>query len=401
MFRSKSLYTKLTNAITNAAALNVTARRTLYSPTSLGIDRFLEAREKSKLQINNIDQFKSKMLEFTSEENTKSMVFTEDLKNMLHISDKDDLDLLVKMIKRFNLQSKEVRFGNFIFGTPIMRLLHFLKEPEIALQLFKDSSLKGFFDQIMSYHLLLDLLFQSEQYQDILNTFDIIKSRQIQGGRFPKNVIVLTFAACYKLNTPESYEYARKLWKEILDSGIVPMRRAVTFFASLALDQASPQIALEILSVVRQQNYLTVRSIKVLSLVKLQRYDDVLPVLQSVFHDESEGFTKKTFPSDVIETLREEFKKSPENEIKIKFKKIVDFLKEHDHITSNSLDEILCSEIEQMPMQNFTMNDDSRNRGRNNEWNQPRNDQRRYQRQNSNYSYGSYRNQRPGLNEMN
>jgi len=45
----------------------------------------------------------------------------------------------------------------------------------------------------------MDLLFQNERYQDMLDVFDIIKRRQHQEGKFPKNVVILTFAACFKL----------------------------------------------------------------------------------------------------------------------------------------------------------------------------------------------------------
>ena len=118
---------------------------------------------------------------------------------MVHLSEKDDLNLLEQMIKKFSSQSKEVRFGNFVFGPPVMRLLYFLKEDDQALKLFKDDSLNGFFDQLISYQLLLDLLYEQKRYQNVLDMFDVIKSRQVQGGRFPKHVLVITFAACYKM----------------------------------------------------------------------------------------------------------------------------------------------------------------------------------------------------------
>lgn len=59
--------------------------RNLYAPASLGIDGFLMARERVKLQINNVDSFKLKMQEFAADETSKNLIFTEDLKNMLHL----------------------------------------------------------------------------------------------------------------------------------------------------------------------------------------------------------------------------------------------------------------------------------------------------------------------------
>jgi pentatricopeptide repeat domain-containing protein 2 len=68
-----------------------------------------------------------------------------------------------------------------------------------VFQVFRDPELEDFFAQLVSYQILMDLLFQNERYQDILEVFEIIKQRQHQEGKFPKNVVTLTFAACFKL----------------------------------------------------------------------------------------------------------------------------------------------------------------------------------------------------------
>lgn len=82
--------------------------RQLYCKSALAIDNFIEQQGKVKNQMANItDRFKEKMTEYTSEEvsggtdTAKNMIFTEDLKNMIHIADNDDdLLLVVKMMKR-------------------------------------------------------------------------------------------------------------------------------------------------------------------------------------------------------------------------------------------------------------------------------------------------------------
>jgi pentatricopeptide repeat domain-containing protein 2 len=53
------------------------------------------------------------------------------------------------------------------------------------------------------------------------------------------------------------------LWKELKAVGHIPMRRAVTFAAALALNQNAPHIAFEIISGIQQHNYVTVRNLKV------------------------------------------------------------------------------------------------------------------------------------------
>lgn len=148
------------------------------------------------MQILNADAFKTKMQEFVKNESSRNLIFSEDLKNMVHLaSDKNDVMLLSKMIEKFCSQSKEARFGNFVFGPPVMRLLHHLKDSDSALALFKKDELNGFFDQLASYQVLFDLLFENGRYDDVLETFEIIKSRQVQGGRFPKHAVVLTLVS--------------------------------------------------------------------------------------------------------------------------------------------------------------------------------------------------------------
>lgn len=79
-----------------------TASRSLYSASSLGLDNYLGTREKiQNYMIDNADKFRGKMTEFL-EDGSKNMIFTEDLKNMVHIVQKDqqDIQLTINMIKK-------------------------------------------------------------------------------------------------------------------------------------------------------------------------------------------------------------------------------------------------------------------------------------------------------------
>lgn len=298
------------------------------------------------------------MDEFVRDDNAKNLIFTEDLKNMVHLAQKEDSPLLVEMIKRFCSQSKEVRFGNFIFGPVIMRLFHNLQESETALELFKDESLGGFFDQLMSYQILLDLLFEKGQYQDVLDTFDTIRTRQLQGSRYPKHSIILVFAACYKLNTVESFEYAKKVWHGAVEAGHIPLRRATTFMAYLALNQNMPHVSLEVLGNVKGQNYVSVRAIKCLALAHMNRFDDVVPIIRSILEQANPMHNKQTVPKDVIEKLKIAFAENQDIDLQKDFEKVVGFLSNHGHIADQTLDEVLCSEIQvQLQNQGFNQQD--------------------------------------------
>lgn len=82
------------------------------------------------------------------------------------------------------------------------------------------------------------------------------------------------------------------------------MRRAATFAAGLAIAQNASDVALEILSTVRQQNYMTVRNLRVLALSQLGRADDTLPILRSVLEMNDPNVQRMhTFTCDVVSIL--------------------------------------------------------------------------------------------------
>lgn len=215
-----------------------------------------------------------------------------------------------------------------------MRLFYHLKAYDVALQCFNDSELEGMFDQLISYQILIDMLYEQNRYDDILNVFHVIKSRQIQGGRYPRHVIVLVFGACYKKNTPESFQYSKELWNELNNVGHEPMRRAATFAAGLAIQQNNAPVALEILSSIRQQHYMTVRNLKVLALSQMGRADDALPVLRSVLEmNDPNAQRLHTFTKDVVENVKESINKLKNKDIQQQFDRIEKFLIDNGHIS--------------------------------------------------------------------
>lgn len=158
------------------------------------------------------------------------------------------------------------------------------------------------------------MLYEQGRYQDVVDVFELIRSKQIQGGMYPRHVVLLVFAACYKeviftrhssntfyseQNTPESFKYLMELWSELNNVGHIPMRRAITFAAALAIKQNAPHIALEIVGTARQQHYVTVRNIKVLAFTDLNRADDALPILKAVLQV-TDTTNKQSFSKDVV-----------------------------------------------------------------------------------------------------
>lgn len=214
----------------------------------------------------------------------------------------------------------------------------------------------------------------------MLEAFEVIKGRQIEGAKYPKNVIVLVYASLYKMvcvktyhcefiynraglqNTKESLDYALKLHRELKEHGHNLMRRAVTFCAALAINQGDPANALEVLALLQNPNYVTVRNLKVsavhvahssktnrfsrqaLAFCDVGRLDDTVPILKSIItHDVPQRGNKQTFCADVMEKLRQAFETCDNTDLKLEFNRIDDILKSQGHISDTvSFHAVMC-----------------------------------------------------------
>ncbi|XP_075217006.1 pentatricopeptide repeat-containing protein 2, mitochondrial-like [Lycorma delicatula] len=333
------------------AAVNLVGARTLYSATALGIDAFLRVKERTQQHFVQIDdKFKQKMNEFSAP-GSSNMVFTEDLKNMIYLADgsEADMTLLERMIIKFNQQNKDLRFGSFVFGPVVMRMYYNLNKPLEALKLIKNPELDGFFDQIMTFQVLLDLFYNNKMYDEVIEIFEILKKKQLSGTKFHRHPLVIVTAACYQKNTPEAFEYVKQLWKEMQEVGHVPMNKTVTFAAGLAIAQNSPHIALEMLSLTSKQNYVTVRNLKVAALADLNRPEDALPILRRILEFDLPVERKQTFSEEAMEKLRLSVQRSGNKDLETEFNRIDQQLTVQGHIAAEPLSKQLCTEMHYNP----------------------------------------------------
>ncbi|KAL6432444.1 hypothetical protein ACFW04_006792 [Cataglyphis niger] len=319
--------------------------RFIYSDKSLGLQGYENARLNFRNQFLNVENtFRTKMQEVCNSE--LSQIFTEDLKSMLHLVQKkpEDIELLVKMITKFNSQNKELRFGTFVFGPVVMRTFYYLDEPDLALTAFKDPQFENFFDQMISYQILLCLLYKHGRYTEMRDVYDIIKTKNLDSSGYPRNSLILVMAACYKENTPETLEYALNLWKEMKDKGFTFVRRASTFLTALAINQNSSHIAIEILTSIREARYIDIRCLKVLAFTDLKRFTEIVPIFRKSLEFDNPNVMKEKYFKDVIEKLEESMAK--EN-IPTDFElyKLITLLRNNDHILPDTLEDHLVSEI--------------------------------------------------------
>lgn len=128
------------------------------------------------------------------------MIFTEDLKALLHVVERnaEDVNLLRTSLERFTDQDQDIRFGTFKFGPVVMRTFHYLNEPTIALETFRNPKFESFYDQQTTFAILVDLLHENGMYKEVREVYELIRSRFSSGVRNPKMVISVLALSCYK-----------------------------------------------------------------------------------------------------------------------------------------------------------------------------------------------------------
>ena len=72
--------------------------------------------------------------------------------------------------------------------------------------------------------------------------------------------------------------------KKAREAGVPVTRKTVCLFAALALNQNNPNTALEVLSLVTQTNYISVRNLRLMALSDLERFDDLFIALRLIIN---------------------------------------------------------------------------------------------------------------------
>lgn len=321
--------------------------RFLFTPAVLGINSYLTTRASVKNQFLTVEKdFRTKMHNFINKD-PDSMIFSEDLKAMLYLAQKtpEDLELMINMIKKYNKQNKELRFGTFTFGPVAMRTLYHLDEPDIALSLYKDPELEGFFDQMITNQILMDLLYNHGRYADVRNIFDIFINKTKSEHAYPRNSVILLMGSCYKENTQESLDYALNVWQDVVTKLQSPIRRAISFLCALALAQGKPHAAMELLTSIRQSQYIDTRCLRIMAYVEIERLDDIIRMFEDALDTAKQPEKKILFFSDTINIVEKVAKENNYSEDS-RIMQLIKKLREYQHVQPLTLDEHLCKPID-------------------------------------------------------
>jgi len=68
-----------------------------------------------------------------------------------------------------------------------------------VFQCFSSPELSSFFDSINAYLVLMDLLCRNLFYDEVLDVFNVVMDKRLDGIKYPRHCTVVAFAACYKM----------------------------------------------------------------------------------------------------------------------------------------------------------------------------------------------------------
>ncbi|KAG6794738.1 pentatricopeptide repeat-containing protein 2, mitochondrial [Apis mellifera caucasica] len=279
--------------------------RCLYTEQDLGVTTYENSRFVFRNQFMTIENtFRERMKEICEKED--GIIFTEDLKAMIHLAQANDQDmfLLNNMLKKYIQKHEHNQIGSFVFGPIVMRMFYHLNQPKYALEAFDNEYLKSSFNYRSSFRTLMCLLYKNSMFKEMKDVYN--KVLNSSGVNFIGTNSVLIYAACLKENTPEALEFALNIWKKQYDI-IKPSGRSYALISYLAIKNNASEIALDILSTIQRDKVMSIRSLKILAYMNMERYLQIIPILKEVV--ESNVIQQKYLIfADVIYELEEKLK---------------------------------------------------------------------------------------------
>lgn len=340
---------------------------TIFGPGALGIDGFREKRKEINAQfgplkgliflffptcdspiISFAEKFFIRMGDVLEDPKQDRLVFTDDLKNVTYLIENNpkEIDLLVELLRKFATQNRDLRFGKFIFGPVVMRLLHEFRLPDIALTLIRDPAFEGFFNQMTSYIICLDLLYKCDRFQDVIDVYDEIMEKGALDNATPRDLTTLAIVSAYRIGDAKAYQKAKELINIVKRSGSFVSARSVCVFVMFANKQNEPQLAFECLTLLNTFPA-TARSIKIVTLCNLKRTEEAFIVMKSyLLQSGSRNQFQAEFTEDALSVLRDAIAEANDQQLSDEFERTMETIRNGGHVSQKTIDDMLLSEME-------------------------------------------------------
>ncbi|EHB03324.1 Pentatricopeptide repeat-containing protein 2 [Heterocephalus glaber] len=267
------------------------------------------------------------------------LILKDELKTLLHLcQSQEDMELAKNVIHRYHAENRNMTLGEYKFGPIFMRLCYEMDLEEFAVELIKDQHLRGFFADPTSFNILMDMLFIKEKYESALEILIEMKNQDV---KFAQDTYVLAFAICYKLNSPESFKICTTLREDALVKGDIVSRRASCFAVALALNQSEVAKAASIFSQIMNPETITCTNLNIMIHIQSNMLETLIEILQGAAEGNLSRFVKRQeFSEEVLARVREKVKDVPN--LVDRFEDIYEKLHIHGHVTSYTLDALLC-----------------------------------------------------------
>jgi hypothetical protein len=391
-----------------------TSSRNLYTESALGISKLDRLRDQKNQLFTGAsrDRYIQRLSDYLKADDVES-IYKDDLVNLIGIAKTEqDLDLIEELVVKSGSKASPFFQG---WGALLMRLYYKMNQLDRAYRNVKDVEKFGdFFNLRSCYKILMTMLYEAKRYDAVLDVFHFSQERlrnlehqetNEEESGVERDLSSLAFAALAKMNNPDALKKAEELYRKLTANSKTIGLRPSSFFAYIACSNDQPKLALNLISNTPNRNYISLRELKIVSLIKLGRYEDILLQLREYVSNikrESNLLLKSTY--DIIQQnkamIQDEVVRQELNDLLLE-------IKENGHVSDTTIEELLFKPIDMVrpPVRvntNAGYNKSGRYMDRNRDSNyynnryqaDQRNDNRYQSRQPRNqYGYNQYNNQ--------
>ncbi|KAG7262192.1 hypothetical protein CRUP_037714 [Coryphaenoides rupestris] len=227
----------------------------------------------------------------------RELIRKDELNLLLHVCQSvDDMAVARVAIQRYHEETPKCAVGEYKFGPLFIRLCYELSLEEMAAATLKDKKLRGFFSDMTSFNIAVDMLFTKGSYDSAL---ELLRDMMSQGVAFNKDTYMLACATCYKLNTPESYKFCTTLTEQGQAKGYIS-NHTYCFAVALALRQNDTEKAKCLYSHITNTHSRICKNLKVVMLAMSGQVSEAISVVSSAMSPKSIFVKKLEFAQEVF-----------------------------------------------------------------------------------------------------
>ncbi|CAG2219748.1 PTCD2 [Mytilus edulis] len=217
-----------------------------------------------------------------------------------------DVEMCIKMANQFQKVKYQLQQRyDFFFGPVFMRMLHHSKKADIAFKLMEDrKGMRNLLFHLTAVVIYMDLLYEGEKYEQVVKCYEELDRSQKYKHLPLRNHMTLAMAALYKMNSQQALEKATELVQATYhNSKRITSPRTRAYAAALALNQNNPDLALEILKLSVESDFVQSlnTALKIIALSRLDQVDAAMELLDKYHVQTSISYDKpsKIFPDCV------------------------------------------------------------------------------------------------------